>query len=339
MEGHDIFVSLPTGSGKSLCYWSLPGAFDYMKDNHHASSIVIVVSPLTALMKDQVKSLCKKGVKAIHVDAPNDNVLKEIHQGVYQLLFFGPEELLGNLEWRDMLLSTVYTSNLVGFIIDEAHCVKKWGKQFRKEFGHLGEVRSLLPEGTKVMALTATATRSSRREICRILGLTQPVIVASLPDRRNIVYKVHKIPGIIEETFAPLVEEVKRCRTGMDRVIIFCRSYDNAGYIYAYLTNRLGKEVLEPIGAPNLSVYRLVDMFTACTPKKVKDSIIANFTAVNSPLRVVVATIAFGMGLDCPDVSKIIHWGPPGDIESYLQETGRAGRDNLPSDAVLYVSK
>ena len=126
MEGHDIFVSLPTGSGKSLCYWSLPGAFDYMKDNHHASSIVIVVSPLTALMKDQVKSLCKKGVKAIHVDAPNDNVLKEIHQGVYQLLFFGPEELLCNLEWRDMLLSTVYTSNLVGFIIDEAHCVKKW---------------------------------------------------------------------------------------------------------------------------------------------------------------------------------------------------------------------
>ena len=126
MFGFDVFVSLPTGSGKSLCYWSLPGAFDSMKDNQTRSSIVIIVSPLIALMKDQVKSLCERGVKAVHVDCPDDRVLAEIHQGVYQLLFFSPEQLLGNLEWRDMLLSPVYVNNLVGFVVDEAHCVKKW---------------------------------------------------------------------------------------------------------------------------------------------------------------------------------------------------------------------
>ena len=107
--------------------------------------------------------------------------------------------------------------------------------------------------------------------------------------------------------------------------------------IYLYMRNQMGKEFTHPIAAPDLPRFRLVDMFSACTRQDVKDAILQRFSS-DSSLRVVVATIAFGMGIDCPDVRRIIHWGPPSDIESYIQETGRAGRDGLPAFAVLYFT-
>lgn len=105
------------------------------------------------------------------------------------------------------------------------------------------------------------------------------------------------------------------------------------------MKSRLGQEMFDPIGAPNLVKYRLLDMFTACTHTSVKDAIVAAFTGGSSPLRIVIATIAFGMGLNCPDIQMAIHWGPPDSIETYLQEMGRAGRDGKPSRAVLYYDK
>ena len=125
----------------------------------------------------------------------------------------------------------------------------------------------------------------------------------------------------------------------MGRVIVFCRRYEDVTRIYLYMKSRLGQEMFDPIGAPNLVKYRLLDMFTACTHTSVKDAIVAAFTDGSSPLRIVIATIALGMGLNCPDIRMAIHWGPPDSIETYLQETGRAGRDGKPSRAVLYHEK
>ena len=117
VNGSDVFVSLPTGSGKSFCYWCLPDVFDEM-NGKSGQSIVLVVSPLIALMMDQVASLSNRGIKAVHVTG--------IHEGKFQILFFSPEQLLQNSAWRDVLLSPVYVENLIGFVVDEAHCVKKW---------------------------------------------------------------------------------------------------------------------------------------------------------------------------------------------------------------------
>ena len=126
VSGSDVFVSLPTGSGKSFCYWCLPDVFDRIK-GRCGESMVLVVSPLVALMMDQVASLANRGVRAIHVSSELDEkAIEEIHEGKYQILFFSPEQLLQNLAWREMLLSPIYNKNLVGFVVDEAHCVKKW---------------------------------------------------------------------------------------------------------------------------------------------------------------------------------------------------------------------
>ena len=128
VQGRDVFVSLPTGSGKSLCYAVLPWTFDCLRSIPKPSSIIIVVSPLIALMKDQVSSFMKKGLSAVYVgeQSSNDDKIAQIHGGQYQVVFFSPELLLTDETWRDMLQTSVYKENLVGFIVDEAHCVKKW---------------------------------------------------------------------------------------------------------------------------------------------------------------------------------------------------------------------
>ena len=189
------------------------------------------------------------------------------------------------------------------------------------------------------MALTATATRQSRQDICRTLGMTKPVVVSQSPNKPNITYELSVKRETVEETLAPLVEQLRRERNIMDRVLIFCQKYDDVTHIYHFMRSRLGKESYHPVGAPNLVKYRLFDMFTACTHPTVKEGIVSAFTNTNSPLRIVVATIAFGMGLDCPNIRKVFHWGPPSDIESYLQETGRAGRDGAQATAILYYNK
>ena len=362
VQGNDVFVSLPTGSGKSLCYTILPYVFDILR-NEVEPSIFIIVSPLIALMKDQVRSMTERGLKAVFVGDCSEEMVGNVCMGGYQLVYLSPEALLTDQRWRDMLLSPVYAGNLVALVVDEAHCVKKWsvlpvtlqfnnlitpsviysrGETFRREFLAIGEARSLIPSHVNMMALTATATKSTRVQVSKLLGMVQAKVVAKVvsvfPNRANIKYYVVASSNI-EDNFAPLVEEVRRQRLTMDKTKIFCRTYDDSSHIYLFLRSRLGPEGVDPIGVPNLAEFRLVDMFTGCTHPLVKDAILNNYSDPNGTLRIVVATVAFGMGLDCPNVRRVIHWGASNDIEAYtcMQETGRAGRDGLLAKALLYL--
>ena len=187
-----------------------------------------------------------------------------------------------------------------------------------------------------MMALTATATKSTRKEIIKSLDMQDPAIVSVSPMKSNIYYCVsNQEKPAVSKSFYPICEKLARKRVTMDRIIIFCRSYDEVTSIYYYFKHQLGTGFTEPCGAPDLTQYRLVDMYTHCTHQTVKDKILTLFTS-SSSLRIVIATVAFGMGIDCPDVREVIHWGVPEDAETYVQETGRAGRDGLPSCALLF---
>lgn len=188
------------------------------------------------------------------------------------------------------------------------------------------------------MALTATATKSTRRAVIRTLNMHKTVVVSKPPVKNNIIYSVARKMDIYH-AFVPICDKLKVEGILMGRIIIFCRKYSEVTTLYYFFKHRLMEHFTYPVAAPDLVQHRLVDMYTSCTHSSVKDKIIEQFTK-KSPLRIVIGTIAFGMGIDCPDVRQVIHWGVSDDIEMYIQESGRAGRDGLLSfSLVLYTGR
>ena len=168
--------------------------------------------------------------------------------------------------------------------------------------------------------------------------MCNPALVQVSPDKPNIRYVVLPFSSI-EESFTPLVHDVVKQKLEMGRVIIFCSSFNECATLYLLFRTKMGSNFLHPSDTPDLSKFRLVEMFTSCTAPSVKSEILKSFTSSTSPLRVVIATIAFGLGIDCPDIRQITHLGPTDEVEGYLQATGRAGRDGKPCTAILLQKK
>lgn len=304
LEGRDQFVLMPTGGGKSLCY-QIPSIL--------RSGTGIVVSPLISLMQDQVQALKSNGVKAAFLNSSLSvpdlkKVLAQLHQNELDLLYVAPERLM-----MPSFIERLRELSLALFAIDEAHCVSQWGHDFRPEYVQLGELRNLFPT-VPMIAMTATADKQTREDVIIRLRLKNPEWHVASFDRPNIKY------GIIEKH-----QPLQQIRQFLNRYP------DQAGIIYC-TTRRAVDELavhLQQSGFKALPYHAGLD-----TDRRAK----TQEAFQRDDVSIIVATIAFGMGIDKPNVKFVIHYDLSRNIESYYQETGRAGRDGLPAEALLLFS-
>ncbi|MSM38904.1 MAG: DNA helicase RecQ [Geobacter sp.] len=301
IRGENAFVLMPTGGGKSLCY-QIPAL--------HRPGVGIIVSPLISLMKDQVDALVANGVAAACynstlAESEARQVLARLHNGQLKLLYVAPERLMS-----DAFLERLQEVQIALFAIDEAHCVSQWGHDFRPEYVQLGRLRSLFPE-VPLIALTATADPQTRTDIIERLRLSAATCHVAGFDRPNIRYTVVAKQKAPQQLLAFLKERPKE-----------------AGIVYALSRKRV-EEVAARLSAAGIEAAP----YHAGLPDRERSRVQEAFQ--RDDLRVVVATVAFGMGIDKPNVRFVVHYDLPKNIESYYQETGRAGRDGLPAEALL----
>ena len=214
------------------------------------------------------------------------------------------------------------------------------GEKFRTEFANIAEIRALAPPGTNLMALTATANQKTMNSIMKSLNMVNYAIVLKLPSNPNIFYSINPMPSTPMVMLGPLIQELSTKGTKADRTLVFCRSYDDVLSLYQTMALELdSRGALYASGKSRTSENRLCDKYDACTALSVRKNIVSSFTDLDGPLRIVFATTAFSMGLDSPNIRKVIHWKPPNDVEEYVQESGRSGRDGEPTVAVMYCGK
>jgi ATP-dependent DNA helicase RecQ len=306
LAGRDVFALLPTGGGKSLCF-QLPALA--------RPGLTVVISPLIALMKDQVDQLCANGVAATFLNSSLSEKERKarwrgLHQGEFKLLYLSPERLMIG---EGSLFDALRQWNVQQVAVDEAHCISEWGHDFRPEYRQLSLLREQFTE-LPFMALTATATTRVRDDIIRQLRLKDPSVHVASFNRPNLTYRV--IPK--SQAYRQVLDFVKA--RPKESGIVYCFSRASADSLAAKLAQDGVKSLAYHAGLSGKERSANQDAF------------------LRDEVRVVCATVAFGMGINKPNVRFVIHHDLPKNIEGYYQETGRAGRDGLPGECLLLYS-